>query len=142
MKTRAELLRFVRYCIVGCINTLLTLCVIFVSKSYLGINPYVSNVTGYAVGLANSFLWNRSWVFHAGGGLRPQALRFLIGFAICYGLQFTLVWGLTQGSFGSREFDLGPMVLSGYGIATLAGNVLYTVCNFAYNRLVTFRPAR
>jgi putative flippase GtrA len=31
------------------------------------------------------------------------------------------------------------MTLSGYGIATLIGNVCYTLCNFVYNRLITFK---
>lgn len=131
---------FVRYCLVGVLNTLVTLGVIFVCKSILDINPYVANAAGYVAGVTNSFLWNRAWVFHSHGAMTGEALRFLIGFGICYTLQLGLVWLLSHGAFGSAEFPvLGLWTISGYGIATLAGNVLYTICNFAYNRLVTFR---
>lgn len=139
MRKRAELWRFVKYCMVGGMNTLLTLCVIFLCKDGFEWNPYLSNAMGYGAGLLNSFLWNRAWVFHSRGRYRSEAVRFLLGFALCYAAQFALVYALGSSSFGSREFDMGLMVLSGYGIATLAGNVLYTVCNFVYNRLVTFR---
>ncbi len=61
-----------------------------------------------------------------------------MGFAVCYGLQFLVVWLINQSWFGDELFDLGFFVISGYGIATLIGNVVYTLANFAFNRLVTF----
>ena len=66
-------------------------------------------------------------------------MRFLVGFGICYALQFVLVWMLTQSDFGDFDFRFFGIVISGYGIATLLGNVVYTLANFVYNRLVTFR---
>ena len=36
-------------------------------------------------------------------------------------------------------WHLGRYTLSGYGVATLAGMVFYTVANFLYNRLIAFR---
>lgn len=133
-------LQLVKYAIVGVMNTLLTLCIIFVCKSVLEINPYLSNAIGYFCGLVNSFLWNRSWVFHANEGrMHQQAIRFIIGFAICYALQFLVVWILNQSSFGQIEILIWGFTLSGYGIATLIGNVVYTMCNFVYNRLIAFK---
>ena len=86
------LIQLAKYAIVGVMNTLLTLAVIFICKSLLGVNPYISNALGYIVGLINSFLWNRSWVFRRRDGkLSRQAILFLIGFAVCYGLQFFTV---------------------------------------------------
>ncbi len=41
-------------------------------------------------------------------------------------------------SFGDYDFRILGIVLSGYGIATLIGNVIYTLANFVYNRTVTF----
>ena len=34
---------------------------------------------------------------------------------------------------------IAGIVISGYGIATVLGNVVYTLANFVYNRTVTFR---
>lgn len=102
-------------------------------------NPYVSNILGYVVGVINSFLWNKKWVFNSRGGMAREAFKFLCGFGICYALQFAVVWSLNQSSFGAIELDIWVFTLSGYGIATLIGNVVYTVANFFYNRIVTFR---
>ena len=136
----SPLMQFVKYAIVGVMNTLLTLFVIYICKSFLNINPYVSNAIGYAVGLINSFLWNRSWVFRAKDGkISHQALKFIIGFAVCYAIQFFIVWSLNQSSFGKIEITFLGFVFSGYGIATLIGNVAYTLCNFIFNRMVAFK---
>lgn len=139
LRRQAEIIRFVKYCTVGALNTLLTLGVIFVCKSVLGVNPYVSNALGYVAGLINSFMWNKRWVFRSSGGYRREGLKFVVGFAVCYAMQLGAVWMLTRSPFGQLELDLGMVVISGYGIATLLGNVLYTLLNFIYNRLVTFR---
>lgn len=140
IESHGELLRFLKYCSVGVLNTVLCLGVIFICKSILGFNPYVSNALGYIAGLINSFLWNRKWVFRSHGGMMSEAVRFVCGWAICYVIQFFVVWGLNQSAFGDREFEFGVFTLSGYGIATLIGSIAYTVANFIYNRLVTFRP--
>lgn len=137
---REHIFQFARYAVVGVMNTLLTLGVIFVCKSLLGVNEYVSNALGYVAGLINSFIWNRRWVFRSNGRLSRQAAHFLTAFAICYALQFIFVWVLTQSPFGDLEYTIvSGWVISGYGIATLGGNVVYTLANFAYNRLLTFR---
>lgn len=133
-------LQFVKYAVVGGMNTLLTLLVIFICKSLLEINPYVSNAIGYLFGVTNSFLWNRAWVFHAKQGkIHSQAVKFLVGFLICYIIQFAVVWSLNQSSFGKIEILILGFTLSGYGIATIIGNVVYTLCNFLYNRFIAFK---
>lgn len=134
-----KIVQFIKYCLVGVLNTLVTFGVIYLCKSFLGINPYVSNALGYICGVINSFLCNKSWVFRSKGGYRREAVRFVIGFALCYALQFAVVWVLTESPFGEYVFDFWGIVISGYGIATLLGNVVYTLANFVYNRLVTFR---
>ncbi len=137
--SHASGVQFVKYCLVGLSNTLVTLLGIFVCKSLAGIDPYVSNIIGYALGVSNSFIWNRVWVFRSHGGCRREAVRFLIGFGLCYGLQLAVVWLLTSFSgLGKLEWQFAGFTLGGYGIATLIGMVVYTFANFAYNKLFAF----
>ena len=75
-----KMLQFVKYCIVGVLNTLVTLGVIYICKSFLGWNLYLSNVLGYVAGVVNSFLCNKSWVFKSDGSYMREAVRFLAGF--------------------------------------------------------------
>ena len=56
MNNNAPIIQLIKYAIVGVMNTLITLGVIFVCKSILGVNPYVSNALGYVAGLLNSFI--------------------------------------------------------------------------------------
>lgn len=139
-----------KYVMVGGMNTAVTLAVIFVLKSLLGVNPYTANIAGYVAGLINSFLWNRSWVFRSSGNRIHEGAMFLAGFAVCYLIQLATVWWLNTRTGLSELLVVIPLpftepertfTLSGYGIATLAGMVLYTIANFIYNRLVTFRKA-
>lgn len=139
--TTDRVLQFIRYCLVGVLNTLITLAVIYLCKSMLGWNLYVSNATGYIAGLINSFVCNRQWTFHSDGDYRREALRFAIGFLLCYGLQLLLVWMLTSSAFGQYDFRFFGVIISGYGIATILGNIVYTLANFVFNRVVTFRKA-
>ena len=131
--------QFVKFCLVGAMNTLVTLCTIFICKSLIGVNEYIANTLGYIMGVINSFLWNKQWVFHSQGRISREAVRFAIGFAICYSLQLITVIALNTSSFGEIELDTGLMVVSGYGLATIIGCAVYTIFNFIYNRLVTFR---
>lgn len=133
-------IQFLKFIIVGGINTMVCLGAIFVCKSLLGINPYLSNAIGYALGVLNSFVWNRQWVFHADGNIGRQMLKFFIGFGICYGLQFVALWGLVNLSpLAVMEWDIKGFTLSGYGVATLMSMCVYTICNFIYNRAIAFR---
>lgn len=138
-----SLIQFVKYACVGVLNTLVTLCVIFICKVLFGVNPLVSNAIGYVAGVINSFLWNKNWVFKTSGHYTREAVRFLVGFFVCYGLQFLTVWLLSYKT-PLKDFEMAifAFTLSGYGLATLVGNVVYTLTNYAYNKIVTFRTVK
>lgn len=139
-RKKATALQFIKYALVGVLNTLVTLSTIFLCKSVIGINPLVSNAIGYVAGVINSFLWNKTWVFRSHDSYLREALIFLVGFILCYGIQFLTVWVLSYKSpLNDFEWNILGFVLSGYGLATLVGNLVYTIANYIYNRLVTFR---
>ncbi len=139
---RKTLFQIIRYGAVGVMNTLLTLLIIYILKSLLDVNLWVSNAVGYVAGFINSFIWNKLWVFRSHRHFLKESLMFGMGFIICYGLQFIATWILTYKTFlNTFELEAGSFTISGYGIATLLGMVIYTAANFIYNRLVTFRNA-
>lgn len=139
LQRKADVLQFLRYICVGGLNTVLTLVVIYICKDFLAINIWVSNAIGYVAGFINSFLWNKFWVFKSSGNYLREALKFVGGFLICYGLQLLATWLLTTHSpLAGGEWAIYSFVISGYGLSTLLGMVVYTVANFFYNRIVTF----
>ena len=132
--------QFVKYLLVGGINTLVTLAVIALCKSVLSISPMASNAIGYAAGVINSFIWNRSWVFRSGGRLTGQAIKFLVGFGLCYGIQFAIVYATMRFTDAAHTvWHAGPVAISGYGMVTIAAMGVYTVCNFVYNKFISFK---
>lgn len=132
--------QFTRYAVVGVLNTLLTLIVIFICKGLFHVNPWVSNAAGYVAGFINSFFLNKTWVFRSSNGMAREAMKFCLGFVVCYGLQLLVTWLLTEHTgIGDLEWTLPGFVLSGYALATFIGMAFYTVANFIFNRTVTFR---
>ena len=63
-----------------------------------------------------------------------------LGFALCYGLQLAVVFALCHTSLSATELHLPYITLTGYAIATLIGNITYTLLNYLYNKHITFRP--
>lgn len=133
--------QFIRYVLVGVMNTLVTLIVIFMCKSFFGINLWVSNAIGYVAGMVNSFLWNRTWVFHSTSRkYHREALKFIVGFLVCYGVQLVVTWAF-NGLLSHVQIVFYNFTVSGYGIATIIGMAVYTMLNFVFNRLITFKSA-
>lgn len=140
--TGQEAARFAKFIAVGVMNTLVTLATIFILHKAAGAGEMLSNLVGYVAGLVNSFLWNRRWVFRSSGPAAAEALRFALGFGLCYGIQALFVWGTTRFSpLAGFETMFAGMRIDGYAVATILGMGLYTMVNFIYNRLVTFKPA-
>ena len=48
----------IKYGVVGLSNTLITMIVIWVMMKLFGCREGLSNLTGYVVGILNSFIWN------------------------------------------------------------------------------------
>jgi putative flippase GtrA len=63
----AELLRFVRFGLVGAINTALTLAT-FALLTHAGLAAAPASALAFATGAVNGYLLNRSWTFHSRGG--------------------------------------------------------------------------
>ena len=64
----------VRYLVVGFLNTLLGLMVIYFAMYVLRFGVVAANVIGYAVGVVVSFLLNQRWTFAHRGPARRLVL--------------------------------------------------------------------
>lgn len=122
-----RLKRPIRFAIVGVLNTLVGLAIIFGGKYFLGMGDVAANVAGYAVGLMVSFLLNSAWTFEYGGPKLAAAARFLGVFGVSYVLNLAMVVGLIE-----------LAGVNGY-LAQLAGMPVYMVCFFLLSRGYAFR---
>ena len=117
--------QFIRFGIVGIINTLITLIVIYFLQEILHVKYTISNFIGYIAGVVNSFFWNKLWVFKKlNSNFIREAILFL---GICYGIQFISLLILVEILYVPDSW------------AQLLSMIVYTLCNFIMNRCITFK---
>ncbi len=127
MQKKLLLKQAVKFGIVGVGNTLITAFVIWLMLKVCGFSDYISNVTGYGVGVLNSFVWNRCWTFHSAAGWKRSAVRFGIVFGISYLFQLGVLFVL------NATLEIDPYYNQ------LLAMVFYTIANFILNKVYTFK---
>lgn len=125
MVNKKRPLEFLRFCLVGAINTGVDFLV-FALLSNLGVLLLAAQVVSYTCGILNSFLLNRKWTFQAKRRSPRQLLRFLV-----LNL-FTLL--ITYGLLLCFTDQFGWSVLFSKLLATAASLVI----NFTGSRLLVF----
>lgn len=138
-EAKRTFIQLVKYGIIGVSNTLITLIVFYIVNTWLGMGYAIANTLGYILGLINSFVWNRTWVFRSGGNLWREAGLFTLGFFICFGLQMGVSYWLLSTPLHDIELSWLPMKNTGENIIMCLSMVVYTLANYAYNRFVTFK---
>jgi putative flippase GtrA len=125
---RAEILRFVRFGVVGISNTVLTL-VAYEILTRVGVADTAASALGFAIGAANGYLLNRSWTFHADGGTATLA-RYVAVQGLGALLSAAGV-GLATSDLSLRKLAAECVVLP-----------LVTLLTYTLARTVVFSPAR
>ena len=124
---RKSAVQFSKFALVGVLNTGISLAVFYLLYNLSAASYTTANFLSYAVGVINSFVWNKLWVFRAqGGNWLRESIVFLIVFAISYGIQYAGLYFMIECCGISPNW------------AQLPAMVLYTVVNYTLNRFVTF----
>lgn len=121
--------RFMRFLMVGVINTLLGLSVIFLFMNILDQSYWLSTFLGNTTGMICSYLLNRSLTFKSKVSLWKGGLNFLLASGITYVFSYWLAEKLV-------------IVISGQFIGELAvllGMVFYTISNYLVQKYVVFQ---
>lgn len=108
-----------KFCVVGGINTLITLVIFYVLNKVIGLNYLLSSVVGYVIGMFNSYILNKRWTFRdKDKNLIPQFIRFSIVniLSLCINLlaMFILVDKLRLDSMLSQIIATGFSTISNY----------------------------
>lgn len=118
------ILRALRFAGVGIFNTAIGLSVIWLLM-WVGLNPWLANAGGYAVGLAVSYTLNRIWTFDAGA--KPHRIgAYLLAFAASYTLNIAVLT-LCYLSAGMNPY-----------LAQLFASAAYTITFFILCQWVVF----
>ncbi len=126
MKNSKQIIRFI---IIGTLNALITVLVVWFMMDLLHIDYIYANIAGYSASLINNFFWSKFWVFNYGKGeYFSQSLLFLIAFACAYLSQFIILLIMVE-ILGWNQY-----------ISQFLGLFIYGYVNFMFNKKVTFSP--
>lgn len=119
-----------KYSLVGILNTLIGLSVIYFLFNVLKFNYIVSNIIGYGFGLVNSFIWNKKWTFKSSRSYSKEIIPFLIVFGISY------LANLITVVLSVETFKVYP------NSAQIIGIFAYSTTNFLINKFWTFSKSK
>ena len=148
---RQEIVRFLKFCVVGVIGTALDFGLFNLLHNVLGIHQVLANTVSITAAIVNNYTWSRFWVYpetkdRQGG---KKFLQFVIVSLIAWALNTAILWSADHWIFGEQGLlagIVGPIaaamgtehsVLSSNAAKVIAtGIVLFW--NFFANRLWTF----
>jgi len=120
-------IEFLRFLLVGLVNTVVGLGTIYACKWFLGFGDVLSNIIGYAFGLTVSFTLNSRWTFHFRGNQFWAMLKFAAVFCIAYLTNLSTVILLIE------KFQLNSYLAQALGLPP------YTLLFYLGSRLFAFR---
>ncbi len=119
--------KIIKFLIVGGINTGITYLVYILCRA-IDLSPVTSNTLGYVIGVINSYVWNRKWVFQSHSSRIGRQIGLFTGaFLLCFGLQLAVFKTL-----------LSHTALHEY-LVQLISMIVYTCANYLINRKITFK---
>ncbi|MCQ2103216.1 MAG: GtrA family protein [Fibrobacter sp.] len=137
------MLHFFKYNLIGIMNTLITLAVVWVMHQWLDWNLELSNFLGFVAGGCNSYIMNRIWNFKSSNEKKSEITRFLIVFLCAYGLNLLVLEGCVyalENSSALASFNrlVAQFMKPGY-LANIIANVVYVLASFTLYKKWVFK---
>jgi putative flippase GtrA len=126
---------FIRFLIVGTVNTLVGLTTIFMLLDLAGMSYWTSTFLGNCTGAAVSFFLNRTFTFRSGTSIPGSAVRFIFILFLCYILSYSIS-GMAAETI--KSFTLFGYESSPEELAVLMGAGIYTITNYMGQKYLVF----
>lgn len=128
----AKLLRFI---IVGVINTLVGMGIMFGLYNLAGASYWVSSAANYVLTSILSFFLNKYFTFRNHERSWSQVLRFVVNIAVCYLLAYGIAKPLCFRLLANATVQLRD------NVSLFVGMVLFTGLNYIGQRLFAFKES-
>jgi putative flippase GtrA len=126
---------FLRFLMVGIINTIVGLSMIFLLFYIFHLSYWIATFFGNIVGGLVSFILNRSFTFQSDKSIKRTIVPFFLVMFICYFVSYNIGKKI---AFSFLNITALP-ILSVHDLAILLGSGLYTITNyFGQKRFVFF----
>lgn len=124
--------QFILFCVVGASNTIITMAVLYLLNSVLGVNYLLSSAIGYMCGVINGYLWSTFLVFKK-KRTANNAAKFVMVNLIVLGVNTALMYLFVDIIGMDNVLGLGAL-------AAQALTICFTmVLNFTLNKFWTFK---
>jgi putative flippase GtrA len=121
---------FVRFALVGIVNTIVGLAVIAAASRAFGAGQYLANSFGLLAGIGVGYQLNRRWTFASRQRASVTAPRYLLAFMGAYAANFAVLFA------SLRWLPLDPLIAQA-GALVAYSVIFYLLCRhavFAHNR--------
>ena len=126
-------IRFLKFMVVGVINTVVGTAVMFIMYNVFHQSYWISSASNYVVGSILSYFLNKYFTFESKKKSLSQVLKFVLNISLCYlvayGIAKPAVTWMLQGQQGALRDNLAMVV----------GMVLFTLLNYIGQRAYVFK---
>jgi putative flippase GtrA len=123
---------FIKFLLVGSINTLIGMGMMFLLKLILGWPYWIATFSGNLIGAAVSFLLNRSFTFNSKVTMGKGIARFAAVIFICYVISFS------AGRMIASIIMTNEKMITADSLAIFIGSVIYTLLNYLGQKKLVF----
>jgi putative flippase GtrA len=127
---------FIRFLLVGFVNTLTGLSIIFILINVFDWTYWPSTMMGNVFGASISYFLNKTITFQSHIHFKKGALKFITVIVICYFVSFSASEWFAGLIF---QYDRIELFFTKDELAILLGSAFYTLTNYFGQKLLVFR---
>lgn len=124
---------YVRFAIVGVINTIVGMAIMFFCYNVIGMSYWWSSAANYFFGSILSYFLNKNYTFGYGRFDLRSAMRFTLNIIICYVIAYAVARPLVRWVLPIQD----KVLLENFAMFT--GSVIFVVLNYLGQRFFAFR---
>lgn len=118
---------FIRFIIVGTINTLIGYAVILFLFHTVGLHYSYAYFLSYIIGMIISFFLHRRFVFFSKKSKLKEFIKFLIAFCISYGVSYMGLYAVMENQLLSPNYSF------------ILSMLIYSILFYLLNKYMTFK---
>lgn len=129
----------VRFIMVGVVNTLVGLSVMYLLLHGFGLSYWISTFLGNSVGACVSFFLNRRYTFRSDVSVLQGLLRFIVVILVCYFISYSIGENTVKWLLNNNDMITSKVKTD---LAVLISTFLYTMLNYLSQKLLVFHKRR
>lgn len=129
---------FIRFLLVGIVNTGIGLSIIFLLMNGIGLNYWISTFIGNTCGAVISYILNRNFTFKSSTSLGVSGLRFVAIIAISY----FGAYGLSHLIWSGILNETSLILVTNKEASVFFGACFYTLMNYYGQKYFVFNKTR